>query len=116
MTDDKIDAFVSNLWLEEGLAKNTLEAYRRDLSLYAAWLLATRARSIEATEELDLREYFAAKHGSTKATSANRRLTVFKRFFRWCLRERLMSVDPTLKLLAAKQPPLEMVEDCRDGR
>jgi integrase/recombinase XerD len=105
LTDDKIDAFVSNLWLEEGLAKNTLEAYRRDLSLYAAWLLATSARSIESTEELDLREYFAAKHGSTKATSANRRLTVFKRFFRWCLRERLMSVDPTLKLLAAKQPP-----------
>jgi integrase/recombinase XerD len=36
-----------------------------------------------------------------KATSANRRLTVFKRYFRWALRERLLSADPTLKLLTA---------------
>jgi integrase/recombinase XerD len=105
LTDDSIDAFASALWLEEGLAKNTLEAYRRDLNLYAAWLLQTQSRGIASTQELDLREYFAAKHGSTKATSANRRLTVFKRYFRWCLREHLMTADPTLKLLAAKQPP-----------
>src|SRR5262249_11505213 len=38
-----------------------------------------------------------------RATSANRRLTVFKRFFRWALREKLLNADPTLKLLAAKQ-------------
>ena len=105
MLDDSIDAFISALWLEEGLAKNTLEAYRRDLNLYATWLRETQSRGIESTEELDLRGYFAAKHDATKATSANRRLTVFKRFFRWCLREKLSEADPTLKLLAAKQAP-----------
>jgi integrase/recombinase XerD len=98
-----IDAFIDALWLEEGLAKNTLEAYRRDLNLYAAWLQATHSRDVQTTQEQDLREYFAFKHNSTKATSANRRLTVFKRFFRWCLRERMLTQDPTLKLLAAKQ-------------
>ena len=40
----------------------------------------------------------------TKATSANRRLTVFKRYFRWALRERLITADPTLRLQSAKQP------------
>ncbi len=105
MTEDSIDAFISALWLEEGLAKNTLEAYRRDLNLFAAWLQQTHSRGIASTAELDLREYFAVKHEATKATSANRRLTVFKRYFRWCLRERISTVDPTLKLLAAKQPP-----------
>jgi integrase/recombinase XerD len=30
-------------------------------------------------------------------------LTVFKRFFRWALRERLVQSDPTLRMLAAKQ-------------
>ena len=104
MSEDSIDAFISALWLEEGLANNTLEAYRRDLNLFAAWLHQTQSRGIQSTEEQDLREYFAAKHDSTKATSANRRLTVFKRYFRWCLRERFTLVDPTLKLLAAKQP------------
>jgi integrase/recombinase XerD len=46
----------------------------------------------------------SARHAATRATTANRRLTVFKRFFRWALREHLCTADPTLKLLAARQP------------
>jgi integrase/recombinase XerD len=34
----QIDSFCDTLWLEDGLAKNTLDAYRRDLTLFAAWL------------------------------------------------------------------------------
>jgi len=105
LIDDSIEAFISALWLEEGLANNTLAAYRRDLSLYAAWLSSERSRSLESTAEHDLREYFLVKHATTKPTSANRRLTVFKRYFRWALREGLIFTDPTLKLLAAKQMP-----------
>ena len=99
----QIDAFIDAIWLEEGLARNTLAAYRRDLSLYGAWL-AQQGKALDATAESDLNAYFAARHGQTRATSANRRLTVFKRYFRWALRERIISADPTLKLQAAKQP------------
>jgi site-specific recombinase XerD len=53
--------------------------------------------------ESDLNRYFSARHAATKATSANRRLTVFKRYFRWALRERFITADPTLKLQSAKQ-------------
>jgi integrase/recombinase XerD len=98
-----IDTFIDALWLEEGLANNTLAAYRRDLTLYADWL-AGRGRQLTASVEADLNAYFATRHGQTKATTANRRLTVFKRFFRWALRERLVDADPTLKLLSARQP------------
>ena len=44
-----------------------------------------------------------ARHAGTRATTANRRLTVFKRYFRWALREKLLEHDPTLRLSAAKQ-------------
>ncbi len=104
LREDIIDAFTSALWLEEGLANNTLDAYRRDLTLYAAWLHANEARGILLSTEVDLLAYAAAKHTLTKATSANRKLTVFKRFFRWALRERLITQDPTLRLMNAKQP------------
>ncbi|MBC5782399.1 site-specific tyrosine recombinase XerD [Ramlibacter sp. USB13] len=100
---DAIDTFIDALWLEEGLSRNTLAAYRRDLELYARWL-AQRGRQLPATDEADLQAYFAARHADTKATSANRRLTVFKRYFRWALRERLITADPTLRLQSAKQP------------
>jgi integrase/recombinase XerD len=95
-----IDTFIDALWLEDGLSKNTLEAYRRDLNLYVSWL---EPRALNDTAEVELQAYFAHSHGATKATTANRRLTVFKRYFRWALREGLMSVDPTLKLQSAKQ-------------
>jgi integrase/recombinase XerD len=97
-----IDTFIDALWLEEGLSLNTLAAYRRDLTLYATWL-QTQARSLHQTTELDLQAYFSEQHATTKATTANRRLTVFKRYFRWALREGLLHTDPTLKLQSAKQ-------------
>ena len=98
-----LDAFIDALWHEDGLARNTLAAYRRDLSLFALWLDGQQRR-LDDTREVDLHAYFAARHGATKATSANRRLTVFKRYFRWALRERLVDADPTLRLMPARQP------------
>jgi integrase/recombinase XerD len=102
-SQNAIDRFAEALWLEDGLAANTLAAYRLDLSLYATWLFLKHRLALEATQEHHLQSYFAERHDQTKATSANRRLTVFKRFFRWALRERLIQTDPTLRMLAAKQ-------------
>jgi integrase/recombinase XerD len=100
---DPIDRFIDALWLEDGLAPLTLAAYRRDLSLYAVWLQAAAGKSVDHSSEADLLGFMAARHAATKATTANRRLTVFKRFFRWAAREHLVSADPTLKLTAARQ-------------
>jgi len=102
MVDAAIDAFIDALWLEEGLSKNTLAAYRRDLTLYGVWLQG-QGRVLIDTTETDLNGYFSTQHSATKATTANRRLTVFKRYFRWALREHVITADPTLKLQAAKQ-------------
>jgi integrase/recombinase XerD len=100
-----IDAFIDALWLEDGLSKNTLAAYRRDLTLYGAWLNSQGLAQgeIDRTCEADLNAYFAFKHEASKATSANRRLTVLKRYFRWALREHRLTQDPTLKLQSARQ-------------
>ena len=99
-----LDGFIDALWLEDGLSPNTLAAYRRDMRLYADWLATTHGLALLDTREHHLQGYFAARTADTRASSANRRLTVFKRYFRWALRERLLDADPTLKLLSAKQP------------
>jgi integrase/recombinase XerD len=103
VSEANIDPFIDALWLEEGLSRNTLAAYRRDLALYAGWL-GEQGRTLDASTETDLLGYFAARHRESRPTTANRRLTVFKRYFRWALRERLVTADPTLKLQSAKQP------------
>jgi integrase/recombinase XerD len=92
------------LWLEHGLAPLTLAAYRRDLLLYARWLHQECARALDSSTESDLLAYIAARHAGTRATTANRRLSVFRRYFRWALRERLVSADPTLRLATGRQP------------
>jgi integrase/recombinase XerD len=99
-----IDRFIDALWIEDGLARLTLEAYRRDLTLYAQWLGASAQRTLDSSTEPDLLGYMAHRHGQTRATTANRRLTVFKRYFRWALREHLVDADPTLRMGSARQP------------
>ena len=98
--DASIDAFVDALWLEDGLAQNSLQAYRRDLLKLQAHL---QGALLTNCSQWQLQQYFAAQHSGSKATTANRRLTVFKRYFRWALRHGLVQQDPTLQLQSAKQ-------------
>jgi integrase/recombinase XerD len=106
MTDSapQIDRFIDAVWIEDGLSSQTLAAYRRDLSLLAQWLQAQQGRSLQQAREADLLGYMAERHAATRASTANRRLSVFRRFCRWALREGLIDADPTLKLQAARTP------------
>jgi len=101
-----IDAFCDALWLEHGLSKNSLDAYRRDLRLFARWLELKRPEraDLHAVEPQDIAAYFADRHAESKPSSANRRLSVLKRFYQLALRERRVAADPCLKMASAKQP------------
>lgn len=104
VNQEAIDQFCDACWLEDGLSKNSLSAYRRDLTLFANWLELDSecTKSIYQVVEADLTAYMASKRDD-KASTANRRLTVFKRFYRYALRQHLVEQDPCLKLRAAKQ-------------
>jgi integrase/recombinase XerD len=101
-----IDEFCDTLWLEQGLAKNSLDAYRRDLKLFAGWLEAKRPQraSLLAAQPEDIAAYFAERHEDTRPSSANRRLSVLKRFYGLALRRNQIAQDPCLKMASAKQP------------
>ena len=100
-----IDEFCDTLWLEEGLAKNTLEAYRRDMTLFAVWLETQCGKTLYDAQAEDLTAYFAARHKDSKPASANRRLAVLKRFYRLALLRQRISADPCLRMKSAKQAP-----------
>lgn len=101
----RIDEFCDTLWLEDGLAKNSLDAYRRDLQLFADWLQLDRGKDLLGAVADDLNGYFAARHATTRPASSNRRLAVLKRFYHYALRQNLVHVDPCLRLKSAKQAP-----------
>lgn len=95
-----LDAFCDALWLEDGLAKNTIASYRTDLQQLAAFL---KKKGLAGVKDADLFAFLAARQG--RASSAARLVSTLKRFYRYCVRERRVAVDPTLKLDPPKRPP-----------
>jgi integrase/recombinase XerD len=94
-----LDAFCDALWLEDGLAQNTIAAYRADLEQLAAFL----GGDLLAADEARVFAFLAAKQG--RASSAARRVSSLKRFYQYCVREGLLRTDPTLKLDPPKRAP-----------
>ena len=94
-----LDAFCDALWLEDGLSQNTIAAYRADLQQLAAHL----GGNLLTADEGALFGFLAAKKG--RASSAARRVSSVKRFYQYCVRERLVEADPTLKLDPPKRTP-----------
>jgi integrase/recombinase XerD len=100
-----LQRFLDTLWMEQGLAKNSLAAYRSDLTLLARWC-GRRGIGLAAVREEDIKAYLAArlaqpapKGGSAFGTRSQARfLTACRRFYRYLLRERLRTDDPTARL------------------
>jgi integrase/recombinase XerD len=90
-----IDIFLDSLWLEKGLSKNTLGAYRTDLKGFALWLNKTGKHLLSAGRE-DLLAYIAFKSQSgAHARSVARLLSSLRRFYQYHVREGHIQVDPT---------------------
>jgi integrase/recombinase XerD len=100
--DALLDRFNDSLWLEDGLSRNTLDSYRRDLRQLDEWLERARARSLCEAQHADLLGYLAHR-SKAKASSNARLLSSLKRFYRFALREGLVRVDPTLNIDAPKR-------------
>ncbi len=99
LNEDLLDRFCDALWLEDGLSKNTISSYRADLSQLASFL----NRNLKTAEESDLFSFLASRKG--RASSAARRVSTLKRFYQYCLRERLVAADPSLRLDPPKRAP-----------
>ena len=100
-----VDEFCDALWLEDGLARNTLDAYRRDLELFAAWLAAAHGKKLLEGGAADVQAYLGHLfRKKTRASRAARLLSSLKRFYRYCLRQGRIKADPTLRIESPKLP------------
>lgn len=98
---DLIDLFIDALWLESGLSKNTLSAYRSDLSRFC--------RVVEDTSLLDIQQSHIQQFlavllaQGTRSSSSARALSTLRRFYRYLIRERQIKQDPCAQVLSPKQ-------------
>jgi len=90
-----VDQFLDSLWLESGLSANTLSAYRLDLAAFETFLLKKNV-PLDACARADILNYLAANvRSGSSARSSARRLSTLRRFYRYLVREGLLSVDPS---------------------
>lgn len=101
-----LDEFSDALWLEDGLSRNTLESYRRDLNKFAAWLAQQRPGGLPAATQADIQGFIAhcVLKEKAKAASTSRTLSSLKRLYRYLLRQNRIALDPTLQVAAPKLP------------
>ena len=99
-----LDEFSDALWLEDGLARNTLESYRRDLHQADVWLRDKRNCGLLTATHADLLSYLAHRFEvKARASSTARLLSSLKRFYQFAVREGKREADPTLNIDAPKR-------------
>jgi integrase/recombinase XerD len=101
-----LDRFSDGLWLNDGLARNTLESYRRDVAQFARWLAEAQGKALLEAAPADLQRHLAwqveKKHARPRTTS--RLVSALKRFYQFALREGLRGEDPACDLDSPRIP------------
>ena len=99
-----LDTFIDHLWLEDGLSRNTLDSYRRDLQQFADWLKQKADKNLAQVEQADIQQYLAVRFPKSRPRSISRLVASLRRFYRYALRENRITVDPTLQIDSPKLP------------
>ncbi len=98
-----IDTYLDACWLEKGLSDNSLQSYRRDLRQFALWLQDRGYRLLQL-ERIELLAYLSWRVTQRlKPASTSRMLSCLRGFYRYYVREAVISADPTLDIESPKQ-------------
>ncbi len=97
-----IGRFLDAVWMERGLSRNTLAAYRADLTALSRWL-AGQGTTLTRTSRKDLLGFIAWRvEAGARPRSTARQLSSFRRFFRYLVREGVLTTDPTAQIAMPK--------------
>jgi integrase/recombinase XerD len=95
--------FLAYLELERGLSRNTLEAYRTDLSQFGEFLAARHATATAATHA-ELAAFLSALADEVAASTLARKVACLRSFYRYLRREGAIEHDPTAELRGPRKP------------
>ncbi|MCL2871471.1 MAG: site-specific tyrosine recombinase XerD [Betaproteobacteria bacterium] len=98
-----IDLFCDQIWLQDGLAATSLNAYRTDLSRFSVWLAQRTAHDLLTAEHAEIERWLAEQFSTVaKTSSIARRLSALRRFYRLLHERGQITADPTLRVRAPK--------------
>lgn len=102
--DEAVAAFLTYQRVEKAASADTLRAYTGDLDAFSTWLVEQGETTLAAIDRLTIRRYLADRLQGTARSSMARRLSCLRSFFRFCLREQWVEVNPAAAVASPKQP------------
>lgn len=100
----ELDSFCETLWMQDGLAQNTLAGYRSDLNACGRWL-SEHGRFLPQATTADLQAYLQHFAPHARAASQRRLLAALRRYYRLQIAEGRIQIDPTLSLESPARAP-----------
>ncbi|WEK04637.1 MAG: site-specific tyrosine recombinase XerD [Candidatus Devosia phytovorans] len=95
MSGHTVSAFLEMMSAERGAAKNTIDAYRRDLSDYAGFITGKGKTLLDVERETVTAYLDRLRLDGLSASSAARRLSAIRQFHRFLCTDGMRSDDPT---------------------
>ena len=113
--DHNLGSFFTFLYVEKGLSKNTVDAYKNDLKDFLSWLNKINIQDYKKVTETEINEYVAHlfKNG-LKSSSVNRKISTLKSFYLFLIKKKLISLSPLSEVITPKKEqylPSSMSED-----
>ena len=113
--DHNLGSFFTFLYVEKGLSKNTVDAYKNDLKDFLSWLNKINIQDYKKVTETEINKYVAHlfKNG-LKSSSVNRKISTLKSFYLFLIKKKLISLSPLSEVITPKKEqylPSSMSED-----
>ena len=100
---DFLKSFIDYLQIERQVARNTVDAYQRDLLRYIQFLKERKIASLDALSHQDVYAFLEMLHELTlSAASVSRNLSAVRAFHHFLIGENVTSVDPTENIVVPK--------------
>lgn len=94
MTDSILRRYIDYLTVERGLAQNTLDAYRRDIAEFLAYL-EEKEKAPQGVSREEIRDYIQLLYSRLAPRSITRRISSLRSFFQFLLLDGYLEHDPT---------------------
>lgn len=101
-----IDRFIRYIQAEKRYSEHTLKAYERDLEQFSSFLVDKYEieELLSVNSEMIRSFIIDLKENNLKNRSINRKISVLRSFYNYCLREKQITVTPLLGVKSMKQP------------
>jgi integrase/recombinase XerD len=100
-----VDTYLLHLKVERGLAQNTLDSYRRDLTKFVRYLSRQGVVDFEQVDRREIMSFMEGLHNSGRAAATiSRNLAAIRSFYGFLSQENLVKNNPSTELESPKIP------------